>query len=121
MTIGCHGLRHRSWRSLDDRQLRDELLVSRGIVEELAGHPVTHAACPFGSYDRRVLRSLHNYGYRRVFTSDRGTARSDAWLQARNSIDRRATHDTIAQILALDRPGGRALLRRAKLAVKRYR
>lgn len=121
MTIGCHGLQHRAWRRLDDRELRDELLVSKRIIENIVNHPVTHAACPFGSYDRRALRALRNYGYERVFTSDRGIARSDAWLQARNSIDHRAGHRAIAQIVAPDKDGGRALVRKAKLAVKRYR
>ena len=77
MTIGCHGMHHRPWRKLGEGELREETLVSRRRLEEIVGRPVTLAACPFGSYDRRVLRSLRRYGYDRVFTSDRGTTRSD--------------------------------------------
>ena len=67
-------------------RLRDELLASKRILEDVAGQPVLEAACPFGAYDRRVLRALHDYGYRRVFTSDDGIARPDRWLQPRNTV-----------------------------------
>lgn len=121
MAIGSHGLHHQAWRKLNHQELRDELLESKRIIESITKRPVTQSACPFGSYDRRVLGALRHYGYQRVFTSDRGPARSTAWLQPRNSVDQRAGHGTVGQILAEDRRGGRILVHRAKLAVKRYR
>jgi len=85
MDIGCHGMRHRPWRGLKDRELHEELVQARTILERTVGRPVTRAACPFGSYDRRTLRTLRDCGYEHVYTSDRGTARLGDFLQARNS------------------------------------
>ena len=72
MRIASHGLAHRPWRGLGATELAAELEGSRRLLEAAAGRPVTHAACPFGSYDRRVLHALREAGYERVFTSDGG-------------------------------------------------
>jgi peptidoglycan/xylan/chitin deacetylase (PgdA/CDA1 family) len=121
MAIGCHGMRHRPWRSLDDGALDEELLDARRRLEEVVQRPVRDAGCPFGSYDRRVLGRLRRHGYERVYTSDRGTARANAWLQARNTV---GPADDAGLLDAIAATGGRvdrALARRAKLAVKRWR
>jgi peptidoglycan/xylan/chitin deacetylase (PgdA/CDA1 family) len=116
MEIGCHGMRHRAWRGLDDGSLDEELLQSKAILEGAVGRRVTRASCPFGAYDRRVLRTLRHAGYEHVYTSDRGTARPDEWLQVRNSVGPHSTPGL------LERIGHRASLQqRAKLAVKRWR
>ena len=86
MTIGCHGMHHRPWRTLDDAELERELVDARGMLEEVVDVPVTQAACPFGSYNRRVLRALRRSGYAEVHTSDRGLARPADWMQARNTV-----------------------------------
>jgi peptidoglycan/xylan/chitin deacetylase (PgdA/CDA1 family) len=120
MTIGCHGMRHRPWRSLDERWLHEELVDARRALEGIIGRPVTHAACPFGSYDRSVLGSLRRCGYQRVYTSDRGPARPADWLQARNTVRRGDGADLLARICSTRRAHER-LLRRATLAAKRWR
>jgi len=121
MTVGCHGMRHRPWRTLDDGALREELLDARRRLEDVVQRAVTAAGCPFGSYDRRVLGRLREHGYERVYTSDRGTARADAWLQARNSVGPADDAGLLDAIAAADAQARRALGRRAKLAVKRWR
>ena len=121
MTIGSHGMSHRPWRRLDGRELREELLDARRLLEEIVGRPVTRAACPFGSYDRHVLRSLRRCGYLQVYTSDRGTARSDRWIQPRNTVQWGDDGGLVEQILSLEQPAYNALRRRAKLVVKRWR
>lgn len=120
MEIGCHGMSHRPWRGLDRHALQEELVDARGPLERAVGRPVTRAACPFGSYDRRVLRTLRGCGYERVYTSDRGTARSDDFLQARNSVRHADGPGLLEGIAALDSRVHRALGRRATLAVKRW-
>jgi peptidoglycan/xylan/chitin deacetylase (PgdA/CDA1 family) len=62
MTIGSHGMRHRSWRNLDNRDLDEELGQARRRLEGVVERPVTRAACPFGAYDRRVLGALRSHG-----------------------------------------------------------
>lgn len=86
MTIGSHGMRHRPWRRLDDAALDEETVVARARLGEVVGTDVRVAACPFGEYDRRVLRALRAAGFERVLTSDRATAAPDAWLVPRFSV-----------------------------------
>ncbi len=121
MEIGCHGMRHRPWRRLPDDQLREELVSARSTLEEIVETPIRRAACPFGSYDRRVLRSLRSYGYAHVYTSDRGAASPDAWLQARNTIQRDEQVPVVERILVSERWPHQALYRRGKRFVKRWR
>lgn len=121
MTIGCHGMRHRPWRHLTDSDLREELVDARRLLEGVVDRPVDEAACPFGSYDRRVLGSLRAAGYKRVFTSDRGWARPGAWLQARNTLRTDAATAAVEQLLAQRMAPHMALPRQARLTVKRLR
>ena len=121
MTIGCHGMRHRPWRSLGERMLREELLEARQVLEEIVGHPVLEAACPFGSYDRRVLRSLRRFGYQTVYTSDGGTAATHAWIQARTTIRPRDGAGVLDQIMSWERSWYRALPGRTWRVAKQWR
>lgn len=120
MEVGCHGMRHHSWRTLTDEELREELLVARSALEQAAGCPITTAACPFGAYDRRVLGALRAYGYKHVFTSDDGRAGPGEWLQPRNTITARTSENTVNYVLAQEKLIPRTI-RSAKLVVKRWR
>jgi peptidoglycan/xylan/chitin deacetylase (PgdA/CDA1 family) len=115
MRIGNHGMHHRAWRGLGDAELDEELGTARRMLEDVVGAPVDEAACPFGAYDRRVVGALRRGGYRRVYTSDRGTAGDAAWLQARNTITPADGPGALAAIGAPSATG------RAKLALKRWR
>ena len=117
MEIGCHGMRHRAWRGLDRPALREELVDARHVLERAVRRPVTRASCPFGAYDRRVLRALHRCGYASVYTSDRGTARPNSFLQTRNTIGPHDGDELLDRIRALDRRPSR----HAKGIVKRWR
>jgi peptidoglycan/xylan/chitin deacetylase (PgdA/CDA1 family) len=121
MEIGCHGMHHLPWRGLDESGLHEELVEAKALLERTVGRPITRASCPFGSYDRRVLRSLRRCGYEHVYTSDRGTARSSEFLQARNSVGPNDEARLLERIAALEASPHKALGRRAKLAVKRWR
>lgn len=121
MKIGCHGMRHRRWRGLDEHALREELVEAKAILEEIVKQPVSEAACPFGAYDRRVLRSLRRSGYSRVYTSDRGTTSPGDFVQARNSVTPAEEPDLLGRIASLDARPHQSITRRAKLAVKRWR
>jgi peptidoglycan/xylan/chitin deacetylase (PgdA/CDA1 family) len=121
MTIASHGLEHRPWRGLGATELRAELEGSRRLLEDAAERPVTHAACPFGSYDRRVLHALRRAGYERVFTSDGGPARRDSWLQARTTLRRDQDDAALERTLWGRSPAGARVARSARLTVKRWR
>ncbi len=121
MAIGNHGFRHHRWTEIDSATLVRELTSARDQIGRAAGTRVCNAACPFGSYNRRVLKVLRACGFRRVYTSDRGPAASGAWFQPRNTITREADVPDIQGIL--DRPpaGTRKMWRDLKLFVKRWR
>jgi peptidoglycan/xylan/chitin deacetylase (PgdA/CDA1 family) len=121
MAIGCHGMRHRPWRGLGDDALGEELVDARKILEAVIRRPVTEAACPFGSYDRRVLAYLRRSGYRHVYTSDRGTSHPRAWLQPRNSVQRGEGAALVDEILSSDASIPGAVVRQLRLSAKRWR
>lgn len=86
MSIGTHGMAHRPWRHMDQVTRDSELVEARKQISTIARMNVSAAACPLGSYDRRLLHDLRGLGYSRVYTSDRRTARASAWLQPRFSV-----------------------------------
>jgi hypothetical protein len=79
---------------------------------------VQEAACPFGSYDRRVLGSLRNLGYERIFTSDEGPALAEALIQPRNTIVRAHDLAHIQNIISRPPAGFKKAFRGLKLKVK---
>jgi peptidoglycan/xylan/chitin deacetylase (PgdA/CDA1 family) len=95
MTVGSHGMHHRSWRGLDAGAVTEELDLARSMIAESSGEPVTDAACPFGAYDRGVLGELRRRGYTAVFTSDRRRARRGCWVQPRYSV---RSYDTVSSV-----------------------
>ncbi|MCY2954907.1 MAG: polysaccharide deacetylase family protein [Planctomycetota bacterium] len=86
MIIGLHGKDHLPWGKIDDGRLTAELVDARKEIEDALGEAITWAACPFGSYTRRVLQRLREQSFDRVYSSDRGPARERDWLQPRNTI-----------------------------------
>jgi len=122
MTVGCHGMRHRPWRSLDEGGLREELVNARRLIVDASGRPVREASCPFGAYDRRVLGALRRHGFSRVYTVDGGPARPDAWLQSRYTVQSDDTPERIAELVRDPREGlASGVVRSLKAGVKRWR
>jgi peptidoglycan/xylan/chitin deacetylase (PgdA/CDA1 family) len=99
MTLGSHGWAHCDWRRLAPEQQHEELIGAPRMLEELAGRPVSEVALPMGSYDRHVLRRLRTANVTRVYTSDGGRARPDAWLQARTSLRSNIDSAWIARVI----------------------
>ena len=122
MTVGSHGLRHRHWRSVHGDELHEEVVEAASTIAGVSGQPVREVACPFGSYDRRVLTAIRHAGFHRVYTVDGGSAWSEAWIQARYTV--RAA-DSPADIERRARsPHAHALpaaVHATKSAVKRWR
>jgi len=118
MRIGLHGKEHIPWRGLDGAALDREINEARRRIGAAACEPVREAACPFGAYDRRVLHALRRAGMDLVYTSDRGPAREDAWLQPRNTVHTGADATAVRRVaLAL----ASSPMREARLLVKRWR
>lgn len=121
MGIGCHGMRHRPWRHLADAELHEELVAARAVLERIVERSVDEAACPFGSYDRRVLARLRAAGYKHVFTSDGGWAHPGAWLQGRNTLRTDATAAALDQLSTQRAAVLAVLARQPRLLAKRLR
>jgi peptidoglycan/xylan/chitin deacetylase (PgdA/CDA1 family) len=121
MGIGSHGCHHRDWRTLADGELHEELTRSRRTLAEIVDGEIFETACPFGSYDRRVLRALRATGYRRVFSSDGGAGPAGAWLSPRTTVHRERPLEhwlDLATAGASGRPGpvswGKRLVKRLR-------
>lgn len=99
MRIGSHGLRHRPWRGLPHDELQLELHESRRALCGITGAPVCEAACPFGAYDRTVLREARRAGYRAVFTSDGGLSSGRGFVRPRTSASRSDDDASVARWL----------------------
>ena len=121
MTIGSHGMHHRKWTALSDHELEEEVVEARDRIEQMTGRRVLEAACPFGGYNRRVLRRLRASGFQRVYTSDGGPASAEFWIQPRNTIVRDDDLERVLSIVTEVPSGPRAAWRRLKLRLKRWR
>ena len=86
MTIGCHGHRHVSWRTLSDAALASELSSARRAIAEVTGQPVVLASAPFGELDQRVVRATMAEGFRCLFSSSGGFATAQTGLIPRNTL-----------------------------------
>jgi len=121
MEIGLHGMDHRSWAECDSKELELEIDEARRQIESIVGRSVLQAACPFGAYNAPCLAKLRTSGFERVYTSDGGVTRPDAWLKARNSLQ---SSDRLSDVQALvERPpvGLRNLNRRLRSFAKSNR
>jgi peptidoglycan/xylan/chitin deacetylase (PgdA/CDA1 family) len=121
MTVGSHGMWHRSWRGMTARESDEEFVAARDRLAEVAGAPVTTAACPLGRYDRAVLGALRSHGYTTVYTSDRRTSRAGAWLQPRYSVRRADSAQGLRAEIRSAAPLARRVRNSAVGVVKRWR
>ncbi len=121
MEVGAHGARHRKWTRCKPLELSEEVTRSRKRLEDIICAPVLSAACPFGAYNRRVLKCLRATGYQRVFTSDDGYTTTSSWLCPRNTIMSSATLQAIQRIVEENRRAPTRWWWRTKLLVKRWR
>ena len=121
MGLGVHGWTHRFWRECTSEELVAELTQSRELLHDLVGLPVTEAACPRGSYDRRVLGVLRDLGFTVVHTSDRARVRPGAALRPRFSVRRLDTLDEVAALLDGPVPRSRVLRDDLRIWAKSHR
>lgn len=64
ITMGSHSLSHR-WlpNIMDERELDDEILGSKKIIEDRLGREVRHFCYPVGGVDERVAERVKRAGY----------------------------------------------------------
>ena len=67
-----HSRSHASLRTLDDRQLMDEISGSRASLQQLLQSSIDFFAYPFGHLDQRVIDETMKAGYRAAFCTQPG-------------------------------------------------
>ena len=72
--IGSHTHTHPDLLRVSEKKLKEELKVSRQILEDIIGDEVFAIAYPYGRYDERVLESALEAGYTVGFATHKGKA-----------------------------------------------
>jgi len=63
VTIGSHGMTHRSLNSIKDVELKNELVGSKIFLEDVIGKEVISISYPSGEYDNKVIQCAKDVGY----------------------------------------------------------
>jgi peptidoglycan/xylan/chitin deacetylase (PgdA/CDA1 family) len=93
MGIGSHAHDHRYLTQCDLGELNRQLSLSKKTIEERVGREVSFLAVPYGDYNRRVITSVKEVGYRAICTGRSWPAR---W--ASEVIDRTIVHGFTSQV-----------------------
>lgn len=72
VAIGSHGMAHVDLTTVSDVELDRELMVSKSMLEDRLGQPVTLFAFPYGRFSRRVWEAALKVGYTHLFTIQLG-------------------------------------------------
>lgn len=72
VAIGSHGMAHVDLTTVSEIELDKELVVSKLLLEERLGQPVTLFAFPYGRFSRRVWEAALKAGYTHLFTIQLG-------------------------------------------------
>mgnify|MGYP000156123612 CR=1 FL=1 len=123
MSIESHSHTHRFLDDLGENDLREELSVSRRVLEDCIGSEVRYISCPGGRHNRVVFDTAAEVGYHAVCTSVPGLNRVNGRRPAglnRFLVSATTSTQTFAKIAGADpRFVRREVLRdRAKTAVK---
>lgn len=88
LQLGVHSATHRSLPTLDEVDLRRELVDSRDIISRRTGVTPEFFAYPYGLWNDRVRQAVRSAGYRAAFTVDNShhTATADPWALPRVNI-----------------------------------
>jgi len=130
MEIGSHTLTHRPPSTLNDKELRYELIESRRVLEDGLGAPVTAISSPTGFFNSRMCLIARESGYqalcfgRAALAADHG----DPFSLPRIAIKRSTAEDLFKRFLGFDRAAIQSLrlrqsmleFARQTLGVERY-
>ncbi len=86
-TVGSHGVSHCKLTECTNAQLREELLSSKGYLEDILQCTVNTLSYPHGAVDERVIDVAKNAGYVLAACSKFGTNLSDRNLFKINRTD----------------------------------
>ena len=61
--IGCHGHSHRSFKWLQNKEIKDELNISKSIIEDITGKVATSFCLPFGDITQEATKFIEESGF----------------------------------------------------------
>lgn len=70
LQLGSHTKTHCFLNELPENRIREELRVSKQVLEEITGREIDTISIPNGAVDKRVKQIAAEVGYRLVFTSE---------------------------------------------------
>lgn len=74
ITAGDHTLSHKTVYSLDEIQMKDEILSAKNIIEQNTGRAVNVFAYPYGNFNSEAESILQSGGFVGAVTTNRGLA-----------------------------------------------
>lgn len=88
LTIGSHAVHHLNLETLDRARLREELTVSRAVLQERLRRPVEGIAYPGGTFTDDIKQMARDAGYRYGLTTRHGfnDAETDVFELRRNEV-----------------------------------
>ncbi|MCB0163488.1 MAG: polysaccharide deacetylase family protein [Anaerolineae bacterium] len=126
MTIGSHTLTHAWLPELSSREIKDELSISRKMLEDNIGAPINMLSVPGGFYNDRVLEIAKETGYILVGTSDYGVDQlatngcKNSKVLKRNTISLRLSFKDIQTMLLGHIPKKILVINRLKCCAKKF-
>lgn len=102
MRFGSHAHNHVALTTLNSDRLREELRVSRQMLEERLSTSVEAMAVPYGFCDQRVLDAAWEGGYRIVCTSKPWPAQRGQRVLSRVGVFEHTSFDEFRRLLSND-------------------
>ena len=65
--IGSHSHLHRSFKWMSNDEIKDEVVTSKRIIENITGKEVTSFCLPFGDYTRKAIEIIEEAGFINLF------------------------------------------------------
>ena len=65
--IGSHSHLHRSFKWMSNDEIKDEVVTSKRIIENITGKKVTSFCLPFGDYTRKAIEIIEEAGFINLF------------------------------------------------------
>ena len=72
VSFGSHAYNHTRLGLIDNDSIREELLISKALIEKSINKPCKHLCYPDGRFDERVLKIARECGYESAVTSSAG-------------------------------------------------
>ena len=99
--IGAHTVRHPQLDQLPEKELRDELYISKSVLEDKLGFAVPGLAYPFGYSNRKVREVARELGYTYAYSVDNAvtTDAAEKFTLPRLTVRRTTTMDQFRRMV----------------------